>query len=83
MPYATLGDINTELYRSYPAIIRKLAVRTRVLRAVPSYSQLSLRDANFQGLFFHKASKGALTQLYAGTMSDALKLNGEVRITLS
>ena len=38
-----------------------------------------IRNETLQGLLFHEAPQGALTQLYAGTMPDALKFNGEVR----
>ena len=74
-----IGNIKSELQRYIPTVGKWIMVRTRTL-SVSSYSLTWNAIFSPQNtLFLYPTPMGALTQLYAGTMPEALNHNGEVR----
>lgn len=65
----------TELGRTMPQIVVKLAVRMvlHMYSATAAHSSIPL-----QGLFSYDCAKGALTSLYAATSPETASANGKV-----
>ena len=83
--YVRLGNIKTDLGRHMPSFTYKLMVQQHpslpVLFSPLTTAVRSSPESSIQELtILYPAPQGALTQLYAGTMPEALNYNGEVRL---
>lgn len=71
----TVGNIKSELYRHVWRIQHLILVGLTLPLIRTTHSSLFIQDF----LTLYPTPIGALTQLYVGTMPEALQHNGEVR----